>query len=386
MNYYLRHYFNPDFNHLHPKPAVKDGADDSSDLYSLGYVQNVIDGQVLAEIIPLDQVGQIGQADQAGEDIDPRFIQEDPALPAGANTRIDPEYPQYLLAAANGYVFYIAGKITVKCLLNVRRDVSFQTGNIFFVGDMAVHGAVRSGFSIQANNIRIMGMLEGGEARARQDIMIEGGARGGAGQRCLASAGGKILAPFLEKVEARSRSNIVIEKFCLYSTVYAGANLVVREQLYGSTINAYGTVYVGKQLGNKAGLTTKIFLGYEPLSIRRLEKVDDMISALSQSITHLNAVAGHLSPDSNEASRKLARLSEERKQLMRTRDNLWGRLYTDEKHAAECCLSVPGTVYPGVEISIGRAYMPVERIYQNVCFRLCYDDIIVQPMPKKKPA
>ncbi|MDR2055361.1 MAG: DUF342 domain-containing protein, partial [Desulfovibrio sp.] len=72
MKYYLRHYFNPDFNHLHPKPALTDGSDGSSDLYSLGYVQNAIDGQVLAEIVPLDQ---------AGEDVDPRFIQNEPTLP-----------------------------------------------------------------------------------------------------------------------------------------------------------------------------------------------------------------------------------------------------------------------------------------------------------------
>jgi uncharacterized protein (DUF342 family) len=372
VRYYLQHYFNPDFNHLNPTPAPRDGF---SDLYSLGYVQNAINGQVLAEIIPLEQ---------AGEEPDPRFIRNDATFPAGANTRIDPAHPQYLLAAANGYVFYNGGRITVKCLLNVRQDISFQTGNIFFVGDMAVHGSVRSGFSIQASNIRIMGMLEGGEVRARQDIMIEGGARGGAGQRCLVTAGGKILAPFLEKVEARSRSNIVVEKFCLYSTVYAGANLVVREQLYGSTVNAYGTVYVGKQLGNKAGLTTKIFLGYDPLNIRHLEKIDDMISGLSQSITHLNAVAGHLPPGSNEASRKLLKLTEERKQLMRTRDNLWTCLHADEKLTVDCCLTVPGIVYPGVEISIGRAYMLVERIYQNVSFRLCYDDIIVQPLPAQK--
>ncbi|MDR2745762.1 MAG: DUF342 domain-containing protein, partial [Desulfovibrio sp.] len=73
-------------------------------------------------------------------------------------------------------------------------------------------------------------------------------------------------------------------------------------------------------------------------------------------------------------------------QLMRRRDTLWSRLHMDEKQAGLCCLSVPGTVYPGVEISIGRAYMLVERAYQNVCFRLCYDDIIVQPLPKKKTA
>jgi uncharacterized protein (DUF342 family) len=372
--YYLRHYFNPDFNHLKSKPGLKDGV---SDLYSLNYVQNAIKGQILAELVSLE--------DADGE-VDPRFVRDSPDLPAGANTVIDPKHPQYLLAAANGYVFYIGGKITVKSLLNVRQDVSFQTGNIFFVGDLAVHGSVRSGFSIQGNNVRIMGMIEGGVARARQDIMIEGGVRGGAGQRCLVTAGGKILAPFLEKVEARSRSNIVIEKFCLYSTIYAGANLIVREQLYGSTVNAYGTVYVGKQIGNRAGLSTKIFLGYDPLIIRHLEKIDDMIAAMSQSITHLSAVAGHLPPNTNEASRKLVRLTEERRLLMLSRDELFTHLYSDENLVGDCSITVPGIVYPGVEIYIGRAFMLVERVYQNVSFRLCYDDIIVQPLPTRKQA
>lgn len=71
---------------------------------------------------------------------------------------------------------------------------------------------------------------------------------------------------------------MVVEKYCLYSTVYAGANMVVREQVYGSTINAYGSVYVGRQLGNKAAISTKIYLGYDPLSIRQLEKIDKIIS------------------------------------------------------------------------------------------------------------
>ena len=371
MQYYLRHYFNPDFDYLRPKPGIgEDG--ESSDLYSLGYVQNVIAGQLLAEVIPLEQ---------AGAEPDPRFVLSRPALPGGANTRVDPAYPNYLLSTSNGYVFYNNGKITVKRLLNVRQDVSFRTGNIFFVGDMAVHGSVRSGFSVQANNLRIMGMVEGGVARARRDLMVDGGARGGAGQHCLLDAGDKLLTPFLEKIEARARGNMVVEKYCLYSTVYAGANMVVREQVYGSTINAYGSVYVGRQLGNKAAISTKIYLGYEPLSIRQLEKIDKIISGLSQSITHLKAVAGHLPPDANEASRKLARLVEQRERIMKQRTELWSKLYLDENYMQNCRLMVPGKVYPGVEISVGRAFMLVERPYENVLFRLCYDDIIVEPLP-----
>lgn len=371
MQYYLRHYFNPDFDYLRPKPGIgEDG--ESSDLYSLGYVQNVIAGQLLAEVIPLEQ---------AGAEPDPRFVLSRPVLPGGANTRVDPAYPNYLLSTSNGYVFYNNGKITVKRLLNVRQDVSFRTGNIFFVGDMAVHGSVRSGFSVQANNLRIMGMVEGGVARARRDLMVDGGARGGAGQHCLLDAGDKLLTPFLEKIEARARGNMVVEKYCLYSTVYAGANMVVREQVYGSTINAYGSVYVGRQLGNKAAISTKIYLGYDPLSIRQLEKIDKIISGLSQSITHLKAVAGHLPPDANEASRKLARLVEQRERIMKQRAELWSKLYLDENYMQNCRLMVPGKVYPGVEISVGRAFMLVERPYENVLFRLCYDDIIVEPLP-----
>ncbi|MDE5831939.1 MAG: FapA family protein, partial [Desulfovibrio sp.] len=227
MKYYLKHFFNPDHDHQNAKPGGGLGTDENADVYSMGYAQNVIPGQLLAQIVPLDQV--------AGTP-DPRFIRNSPALPQGANTVVHPDHPDYLIADSRGYVFYNEGKITVKGLLNVRQNVDFRTGNIFFVGDMAVHGSVRSGFSAQANNLRVKGMVEGGIVRARRDLMVDGGARGGSGQHCLLDAGGKLLSPFLEKVEARARGNMAIEKYCLYSTVYAGANMIVRGQMYGSVV------------------------------------------------------------------------------------------------------------------------------------------------------
>lgn len=375
MQYYLRHYFNPDFDHQAAKPGGGLGTDENADVYSLGYAQNVIAGQILAEIIPLSEVSG---------NYDSRFVLDEERLPAGPNTRIDPAYPRYLLSAAKGYVFYNAGKITVKSLLNVRQDVSFRTGNIFFVGDMAVHGSVRSGFSVQANNIRIMGMVEGGIVRARRDLMIEGGARGGSGQHGLISAGGKLSTPFAEKIEVRSRGNMAIDKYCLYSTVYAGANMIVRGQMYGSTVNAYNTVYVGAQLGNRAAVPTKVYLGYDPLAIRQLENLDAKMATLSQTITHLKAVAGHLPPDTNETTRKLAHARASRDRIRERRNLLWERLSANKDVQQACRLMAPGRVFPGVEISIGNAYMLVERVYENSVFRLCYDDIVVEPMPQRK--
>lgn len=369
MPYYLQHYFNPDFNHLNLKPGGSGGA---SDVYSLGYVQNVINGQVLARFIPLGA---------AGARPDQRFILDAPTFPAGPNTRVDPEHPEYLLAAANGYVFYLHGRITVKKLLNVRQDISFQTGNIFFVGDMAVHGSVRAGFSVQGNNVRVMGMVEGGVVRARRNLLIEGGVRGGAGSHSKLDAGGKLLTPFMERVEARARESIVVDKYCLYCTIYAGSNLVVRQQVYGGVINAYGSVYVGQQLGNKAAVPTQVFLGYDPVSIRQLEKLDKILKDLSQAVTHLNAVAGHLPPETNEITRKLRARRRQYADLLKKREQLWSRLTQDEQAMEGCRLLVPGKVYPGVEISIGRTFMAVERAREAVLFRLKDDEIVVENLP-----
>ena len=366
MTYYLRHYFDPDMNHLALKPKESDG---ESDVYNLGYVQNVIKDQVVAEIVPFEQ---------AGPNPDERFILKEPVFPLGPNTHLDPENSRYLKSDINGYVFYLDGKITVKHVLNVRSDVSFQTGNIFFVGDMAVHGSVRAGFQAQANAVRVMGMVEGGRVRSRGDMLVEAGARGSAGGKGRLIAGGRIVCPFVEKLEVRAGDAIVIEKYCLYSTLYVGTNLVVKGSLYGSTVNAYGSVYVGAQLGNKAAVPTKIYLGYSPQTIRELEKLDAYIANVSQRVTHLSAIAGHLPPETPNGQR-LQRARNERQALLERRDELWSHLYVDEERMQNCRLIVPGIVHPGVEISIGKAYMLVERQFENVCFRLSQEDIIVVP-------
>ena len=99
-----------------------------------------------------------------------------------------------------------------------------------------------------------------------------------------------------------------------------------------------------------------------------------------QTITHLNAIAGHLPPETNDASRKLQALRLQRRQLINRRDELWSRLAQDENYMQNCRLLCQGTVYPGVEISIGRAFMVVEQIYQCTLFRLVDNEIIAEPM------
>lgn len=366
MSYYLQHYFDPTRDHLRLKP--RQDVEENSALFDMGYVQNAIAGQVLAQILPLEQV----------TNPDPKYILDAPTLPVGANTRIAPEHPAYLIATANGYVFYYNKLITVKRLLNVRGDVNFHTGNIFFVGDSAVHGSVRAGFEIQANNILIKGMVEGGIIRARRDLAVTGGIRGGAGKHCLAAAGGKLTSLFVEKAEIRAADTILIKKYCLHSTIYSGGKCVIQGRLSGGTVNANASVYVTEQLGNSAAIPTRVYLGYDPMRIRILQREDSQIRSLSEMINHLQAVAGHLPPDASDASRKLARAVEQRQHLIKHRTELWSALHLDEQFASRCVLAVPGTVFPGVEIAIGRTFFAVEQQYTNVVFRLINDEIAVE--------
>ncbi|MCR4665789.1 MAG: FapA family protein [Desulfovibrio sp.] len=376
MRYYLQHFFDPDFDHLNRKPDVNAVKMNTMDLFNLGYVQNVIKGQILAQILPLDAITSPP---------DPRYILNTVDFPAGQNTYIDPEYPQYLLSSVNGYVFYNEGRITVKALLNVRQDVSFHTGNINFVGDMAVHGAVRSGFSILANNVRISGLVEGGIAHSGSNMLVDGGVRGNSSDHCLVDSGGKLLINFIEKAEARARGNIVINKYCLYSTVYAGNNILVKEQLYGGTVNVFSSIYVGKQLGNKAGIPTVIYIGYDPLTIRRMEKLEGFIASLTQRIMHLKAITKKLPPDANEQTLKLQKFLAQRQNIINQRADIANKLIKDEKTIQNCRLIVPGITYPGVEISIGRYFFSVEKVYENVVFRLVDNEIRPEAISSLQP-
>ena len=75
MTYYLHHYFDPNFDHTALKPRPLSGG--KADLRNLGYVQNVLPGQILAELIPLEYLRE------ENANLDPRFILEKPEFPAG---------------------------------------------------------------------------------------------------------------------------------------------------------------------------------------------------------------------------------------------------------------------------------------------------------------
>ncbi|WP_457572095.1 DUF342 domain-containing protein [Desulfovulcanus sp.] len=354
MPYYLHHYFDPyfDFQKLKPK-EIESG---KVDYYNLGYVQNVIVGQVLAEWREIDSK-DVDQYDQ-------NFIYDQKKFPIGPNCAVNPKNENQLIALTNGYVFYYEGKIAVKTVLNVRRDVDFHTGNIYFVGDMIIHGTVRSGFEIRANNVRVKDLVEGARVEAGGSIVIEGGIKGN--DHALIKVGENLRSSFCEKAELVVHNKLIIDGSCMHSTLYAGKYIMIKGKLTGGRVCSSGLVYVERQLGGAMGTRTSLMLGYDALLYREVEEIEQIIANLKNNISHLRAMIRKGQHYEEEYGPKL-RLSEKKfKVFIRKREELWSKMEGGfNKKARVIC---PGEVRPGVEISIGPAFYKVDDFLQDVCF------------------
>lgn len=371
MAYYLRHFFNPDFNHKKLRPeTLKDG--DVSQHY-LGYVQNVVAGQVLAEVIDLDE-----HPDLTG--YDPRFIFQEKIYPVGPNCAPHPDHPSRIVAATNGYVFYLDGLITVKRLLNVRRDVDFHTGNIMFTSDVVAHAAVRTGFTLQGNRALVKGTVEGACVVAESDIVCESGIKG-AGTGIL-RCGGNVKLPFCENFRIHARGNVEIEGSCMHSEIYVDGSLMIKGRLQGGAVCANNVVYVGEQIGGGQNTVTKVMMGYPPSEFYQVQTIESDISRLHQLVEQLERLV-QKKPVLLESYDLRIRLLKKKLELLHAKRNkLWVNFRANEHLAEKCRLICPGRIRPGLEISIARSFEAVNDFYEGLEFRLEGYDIVQKPIVK----
>lgn len=356
MTYYLHHYFDPFFDHTKLVPAVESRG--RVDHHCLEYVQNVVSGQVIAELVPIADDSDV---------IDTRFLQESPTLPAGPNTVINPENDKQLLAAHHGYVFYYEGLISVKKLLNIRGPVDFHTGNVIFINDLCVEGVVKTGFELQARNILTQDIVEGANIRALNDFIAEQGIKGA--KNALIDAGGNIRVAFCENCELRSGQDILIQGSALHTQISLNGSLVVKGRLQGGKVYANNMVYVAEQLGGGINTATSIIMGYPPSLLLKLEGIEDKISITESKIDQLRQISAKSDLHREEYSQSLS-LEKRRLAALRREQQRIMTLMNKNANTDLCRVVVPGTIRPGVEISIGRHYTKINDYLENVTVSL----------------
>ncbi|MGE4552961.1 MAG: DUF342 domain-containing protein [Desulfovibrionaceae bacterium] len=376
MPYLLKHFFDPDFDHLHLKPRVR--GDGSVDHRDLNYVQNVVRDQVLAEFVEIE-APEDGEEDVAGEG---RFVFDEPAFPIGVNCRPDPRNPLRLLASVNGYVFYDEhGKIIVKSLLNVRRDVDYNTGDVVFVGDLVVHGSVRAGFRLRAAGVRVKQTVEGARLTSMGSIVCEGGIKG-SGEAVL-KATQTIRAGFCENATLVADQNVLIDGPVLHSRIYAGHKLAVKGRLTGGEVYCMDYAYIGGQLGGGIGAATSIVAGYDPLLLYTDQQLNAQIKGLREDLEQLKLHAERGKVFAAEAAPEMESLRRRMGRLIERKSQIWENIHATEA-LDTCRVMIEGEVKPGVEISIGSAYLRVDDFLRNVCFRYRDQEIVVESPAVKK--
>lgn len=370
MPFLLKHHFDPDLYQASRKPRKQD--DGSVNHYELDFIQNVEAGEPLAEWVELSE-------DAAGK-ADSRFIFEDKVFPAGRGTGLRRNAPDVLYAAINGYVKYEDGKIVVKSSLTIPGDINFHTGNLHFIGNLTVGGAIRTGFTVNALSVTVQGQIEGARVEAIEDVNCRGGVKGG--KEAFIEAGKSIKTSFCEFGTLKAGKDVLVKGSLMHSDVYAGCRLAVGGRLTGGTYYSHDQIYIGEQLGGGLDTDTALVLGYDPNLLYADTQYNERIKGLHERISSYEKLLKKNKDHRLEFAPKLESAIRELELLKKLKSKLWEGIKGSER-IADCKVLAMGVVKPGVEINIGSAYLKVEDYLEDVYFYYDNNEVKIGPAAKK---
>lgn len=344
---------------------VKDFTEDEHgkvNFRELSIIENVVTGQTLAIKIPATE-GQAGE-NIYGEEI-PSVDGKDINLQPGKNTELSDDELE-LKAEIDGAAVIIGNKIKVDPIFHVKGDVSYETGNINFLGTVVITGAVQDDFIVRATGDIHVGTIGKAEVEAEGSIYVKSGIMGR--EQANIKAGMDLKAKFIERANVEVGRYLIIEEAIMHSKVSAGKSILVSEGkkglLVGGVIRAGEDIY-GKVLGSNLATRTVIEVGIDPTLRQRITFLEndlndqklklDKVSKGIKALTKLKKDTGTL-PENKESlllelvgiarllGQKLKSIEEEIKSL---------NLKIQESKRGKICIK--GDIYSGVRVTIRNA-------------------------------
>lgn len=201
----------PEYHFEIERPKVKIESDGSADFKDLGILENVTAGQLLATL--RDPVrGEPGRRID-GEIIEQSGSAKPAKLRAGKNVELSADGKTITSKIDGRVVLDHSKRVYVDNVFMIPGDVGAETGNIDFIGTVAVGGNVTTGFSVKADEkVFVRGHVEGGRIEASSGIEIRGGIFG------------------VNKAELRTTGNIVCNH-AQECVLMAGGVIHVKESL-----------------------------------------------------------------------------------------------------------------------------------------------------------
>lgn len=342
------------------KIRAKQAANGQVDFKELNLIQNVVEGQPLAQKILAEQ-------GKSGKTLYGRYLEakngRDIQLPLGKNVRVDSD-GRTILADANGQVLLINDKICVEPIMEVE-GVNIKTGNITFLGTVIVKGAVEDGFNVKASgNIEVSGTVGKCTLESDGDIIVSSGIIGRDEGKIV--CGGSLWAKFIQNTTVQVEENIIVTDSIMNSEVSAQKKIILngkRAQITGGNVFATECV-LAKNIGSEGGGTeTTISVGFDPRAKKRLEELLDMqntniktLDDLELNIATLENMKKVRKSLPKEKEESLVSLNEQKNEIIE--ENI---KYNEEIESIQARLRelknigkvyVSGTVYAGVKIFV----------------------------------
>ncbi len=373
-------------------PAFLKEKNGKVDFKDKNLVQNVVEGQVLAEKKPA-QKGVKGRT-VTGKTLEAKDG-HDKEFKVGNNVTITDKGLK-AVAATNGQVLLVNEKITVESVYLVDGDVNLSTGNIHFLGTVVVKGNVEDGFSVKATgNIEIMGNVGKCTIDAVGNVIVHQGINCKEGGSVKAGKG--VMAKFIQNSKVEAGEIVFVTDGIINSYVDSNGKIICkgkRATIVGGRLRATEEISA-KTFGSLAVGSTEIEVGFDPKSKERLLELEQKKVADEKELEEIDR---NLVTLENLKKKMRDKFPEEKQKIYDELNekvvNLKSELQSIESENASIYehikslkstgkISAAATVYPGVKITIKDAHLEIKNELKRVTF--INEDSIIKTRKYEEP-
>ncbi|MDH4127423.1 MAG: FapA family protein [Spirochaetota bacterium] len=349
-------------------------------------VQNVVAGQVLAVKtsatlgIPGRTITNNRIDAQNGDDI---------TFEAGKNTVLS-ENGLEVIAQIAGRAVLLAGVVSVDPIYEIKGDVDLNTGNIIFLGTVVVKGSILDGFTVKAaGNIEVKGTIGKAEVESDNEIIVGQGILGKEGGKI--KAGTNVYAKFIENGNVIAGNDIIIKEEILHSKVDAGGRIICHGKkgtITGGRVRA-GFEISAKYLGSQAYTDTFLEAGVDPKYKEKLNKLEeerelseDQLSKITANISTLQKMkdSGTITEEKRVMLDRMIRAKKEFElQFSEILEDIAELKNYLDSLDTKGKISAKMNVFPGVDLNIKNANFVVKNDFKGVTF--VSENNFIKPVP-----
>lgn len=274
------------------------------------------------------------------------------------------------VAAIDGVVKLQDDRLLVAELLTLEEGTKAQ-GKVFFDGFVHVLGNVKEGAEICATkDIVVDGFTEDAILDAKGNIFLKKGSNAGKHPRGFLRAGGNVVGQFFENTAVTARESIRAG-YCLGCNLYAGKSIemdVTTGKIIGGNAVA-GDLIVSYDLGNESGAVTNVGVGRKAQFQEEQKRLKDEFDKIKSELTLLKNAYRDFTKKFDTETRNTHPVFLKLEDAIYTKTLEEGKLKQkqndlkkEEAKARGACVTVKGTLYQGVSVSINEA---TARPYQS---------------------